>query len=78
MRQLALCLLAAITFAACNKPEAQEETPAPSSTPAVARRAAPTPTPANPNWMWKDEKGKPRENDPLAVKNNGLDRAKKK
>lgn len=77
MKQLSLCLLAAIALAACNKPEAAEETPAPSSTPKVARRVSPSPTPTS-NWMWKDEKGKPRDADPLAVKNNGLEHAKKK
>ncbi|HSI13104.1 MAG TPA: hypothetical protein VK961_13725 [Chthoniobacter sp.] len=77
MRKPALCLLAAITFAACDRPEAKEETPEPTPTPKVAQRVAASPTP-NPNWMWKDEKGKPRDVDPLSVKNNGLDRAKKK
>ena len=76
MRKLALCLLAAITFAACNKPEAKVEIPEPSPTPKVAQRVSSSPTP-NPNWMWKDEKGKPRDSDPLGVKSNGLDRAKK-
>jgi hypothetical protein len=81
MKKLPLCLLFVITFAACNKPEAQEETPAPSSTPPAAKRTPPkpiSPTPPKGNWMWKDEKGKERGSDPLGLKDNGLDRTKKK
>lgn len=81
MRQLSLCLLAAITFAACNKPEAKEKTPEPSATPTVAKRSSPkpiSPTPAKGNWMWKDEKGKARDSDPLGVKDNSLERPKTK
>lgn len=86
MKRIPLSVLLVITFAACNKPEAREETPAPSSTPAVAKATppkpiSPKPTPSTPpkgSWMWKDEKGTPRGSDALGLKDNGLDHAKKK
>lgn len=77
MKRISFCLLVAIAAVGCNKPEVQEDpTPVPArSTPAVTKAASATPT-AN-DWMWKTSKGKPRDNDPLKVKDDPFDRTKK-
>lgn len=81
MKKLPLCLLTALTFAACDKPATDEETPTPtpkSSTPAAAKRVTPPPTPQAGDWMWKNKKGTPRNYDQLRVKDNALDSTPKK
>jgi len=81
MKKLPFVLLTALAFAACDKPAAEEETPKPkpkSSTPTAAKRVTPAPTPQAGDWMWKNNKGTPRNSDPLRVKDNALDSTPKK
>ena len=58
MKKLPLSLLVVITFAGCDKKEAEEDTDATPVPKAVASAAAKpaAPTPQSGNWMWKNDK----------------------
>jgi hypothetical protein len=77
MKKVLLCLLAALAFAGCNKPEAEESDP----TPDPARKTAaskPTVTPKSGDWMWKNAKGTPRSSDPFSIPDDPLAHKSKK
>jgi len=66
MNKLLLCILTTLAFAGCDKPEAEDPTPAPTAT---ARPKTPVAavTPQPNDWMWKNAKGTPRNSDPLSI-----------
>jgi PBP1b-binding outer membrane lipoprotein LpoB len=78
MKFLALCLLAALVLAGCNKPEATEDDDAKST----AKAATPVATPKPGDWMWKKDdakkKDEKKDTDPLGIKSNPLDQKPKK
>ncbi len=77
MKKLPLCLLTAILFIGCDRtPKAEEEEATPRPKPPATIKAA-TPAAAT-DWMWKNSKGKPRENDPLKVTDDPLENKAKK
>jgi len=77
MKNIPLCLLAVLALAACDKPEPQDEAEKSAPPKSAAQRVPTSPTPMPNDWMWKNSKGKPRNN-PLSVKDNALDETSKK